>query len=67
MTLRAFLDYLWIPLFEANLVAVYIVTFLIYSYLTGKPPGHQTVFDFVLCDVIKIIQVTMTLFTNSKY
>jgi len=64
--LKTFLDYIWIPLFEANLVAVYVVTFLIYSYLSRKPPGHQTVFDFVLCDSIIVIQSTMPIFTNSK-
>ena len=58
------MELIWILLFCLNQAAIVIVSSVIMLYLKHKPLGHQTLFDLLLHDLLKVVIISTSIFTS---
>lgn len=61
------LNVLLIVIYTLTWVAIAVLFYLIYSYLRGKPLGRQTLFDLLVCDMLRVEIVVLSFTTVGEY
>lgn len=56
--------FIWIFLHFLTLSVIFLISYFVSSYLSGKPLGRQTLFDLLLADVLKVIPLGLTMISS---